>query len=113
MDKTEIAIAWGYARHNSSRADFVSAWQTPSAFIDADNPAQGAGPELTIQLGTIWDAAHMSIKDMREHAGMTRPDFADAFCIPYRTLQNWELGTRETPVYVLFMVARLLGVIEP
>lgn len=36
----------------------------------------------------------MSIKELREQAGMTRQEFAEYFGISYRRVQNWELGTR-------------------
>lgn len=32
---------------------------------------------------------------------MTRPQFAEYFGIPYRTLQDWELGNRKCPTYLL------------
>jgi hypothetical protein len=35
---------------------------------------------------------------------MSRQEFAEFFSIPYRTLQNWELGTRECPEYLLKLI---------
>lgn len=43
----------------------------------------------------------MTVSEIRELTGMSRPDFAKAYHIPYRTLQSWELGDRECPEYVL------------
>lgn len=43
----------------------------------------------------------MAFKELRERSGMTRPQFAEHFGIPYRTIQNWELGMRECPAYLL------------
>lgn len=43
----------------------------------------------------------MDIKEMRTATGMKRTEFAAYFCIPYRTMQNWELGDRECPEYLL------------
>lgn len=43
----------------------------------------------------------MDIIKIREITGLSRTEFAKAYKIPYRTLQNWELGTRECPGYVL------------
>ena len=42
----------------------------------------------------------MNIKDLREQYGMKRPEFAEYFGIPYRTLQDWELGTANCPAYL-------------
>ena len=41
------------------------------------------------------------IKQLRQAAGMTRQQFCDYFGIPYRTLQDWELGNRKCPEYLL------------
>jgi DNA-binding transcriptional regulator YiaG len=43
----------------------------------------------------------MTLKELREQSGMTRPEFAEHFGIPYRTVQSWELGDRKCPQYVL------------
>ena len=38
---------------------------------------------------------------LRESTGMTRAEFCEYFEIPYRTLQDWELGNRKMPDYLL------------
>ena len=38
---------------------------------------------------------------LRKETGMKRPDFARYFDIPYRTVQDWELGNRKIPEYLL------------
>ena len=43
----------------------------------------------------------MTFKELREGSGMTRGQFAEYFEIPYRTVQNWELGLRVCPDYLL------------
>ena len=43
----------------------------------------------------------MTFKELREASGMTRTQFAEYFCIPYRTIQSWELGDRKCPEYLL------------
>ena len=42
-----------------------------------------------------------TFKQLREASGMDRPGFAEYFGIPYRTVQNWELGLRVCPDYLL------------
>ena len=39
--------------------------------------------------------------DLRKQSGMNRREFAEYFGIPYRTLQDWELGNRRMPEYLL------------
>ena len=38
---------------------------------------------------------------LREDMGMNRRQFSDYFGIPYRTVQDWELGNRTMPDYLL------------
>ena len=42
----------------------------------------------------------MTIKELREQAGMSQQKFGDYFHIPRRTIQNWELGIRECSEYI-------------
>lgn len=48
------------------------------------------------------------IKNLRERYQLTRPQFADLFCIPVRTVQSWELGDRACPYYMFRMMEELL-----
>ena len=42
---------------------------------------------------------------IRKESGMNRADFAKWLGIPYRTMQEWELGRRAMPEYVLRLIA--------
>lgn len=46
----------------------------------------------------------MELKDelieMRKETGLNRKEFAEYFGIPYRTVQDWELGNRQMPEYL-------------
>ncbi len=44
-------------------------------------------------------------KMVREESGMNRKDFSEWLGIPYRTMQEWELGRRQMPEYVLRLIA--------
>lgn len=39
--------------------------------------------------------------DLRKITGMNRREFSEYFEIPYRTVQEWELGNRRIPEYLL------------
>ena len=43
----------------------------------------------------------MTVNELRELSGMTRSQFVEYFGIPYRTIQDWELGNRKCPEYLL------------
>jgi putative transcriptional regulator len=38
--------------------------------------------------------------ELRRSTGMNRREFSDYFGIPYRTIQEWELGNRKMPEYL-------------
>lgn len=46
-----------------------------------------------------------AFKAIREESGMNRKDFSEWLGIPYRTMQEWELGRRMMPEYVLRLIA--------
>ncbi len=41
----------------------------------------------------------MNIREAREAKGMSRTEVCDWLGIPYRTLQSWEIGSRECPTW--------------
>lgn len=47
----------------------------------------------------------IEIKKLRESTGMNRKEFCECFNIPYRTVTEWERGTRNEPDYVLRLLA--------
>ena len=55
------------------------------------------------------DGMNMEIKDrikeLRESTGMNRKEFCEYFGIPYRTVTEWERGTRKMPDYVFRLLA--------
>lgn len=52
----------------------------------------------------------MTIKEIREAAGLSQAMLARRLAIPQSTIRAWEAG-EECPEYVRFMVALLTGVI--
>lgn len=46
----------------------------------------------------------MTFKELREASGMNLRQFSEYFSIPYRTIQNWELGLRNCPDYLLALM---------
>jgi len=43
----------------------------------------------------------MNIREMRTRLGDTQSQFAERYQIPFRTIQNWEAGTRKPPEYMI------------
>lgn len=46
-----------------------------------------------------------AFKMVRVESGMSRKEFSEWLGIPYRTMQEWELGRRIMPKYVLDLIA--------
>ena len=57
------------------------------------------------RLSRIWELAHLSMKELISHTGMSQTSFAKGAGIPLRTVQNWCAGSRDCPVYVRFLLA--------
>ena len=47
----------------------------------------------------------MTFKELREASGMNKTQFAAYFGIPYRTIQDWELGNRKCLPYLIDLMA--------
>lgn len=65
------------------------------------------------QLGSIYDAANRSIKDIAAAAGLSNRKLAERFCIPYRTMENWCAGVSDCPIYTRLMMQQCLGLYDP
>ena len=50
----------------------------------------------------------MNIKETRIKHGLTIKQVSDLTGVPYRSLQNWELGERKCPDYVSNMVVTMI-----
>ena len=48
----------------------------------------------------------MTILELRQKTGLSQGQFAERFHLNVRTVQTWEQGTRKTPDYVIWLIAR-------
>lgn len=110
MTDHQFYILLGEALVSKDRDIYISEFATSSMF---DPDPDGPEPDyeaLVELLGNIWDVTHMTVAEIRATTGLTQARFAERFCVPRRTLQNWEL--RGCPVYVRLMMAELLGLLR-
>ena len=63
------------------------------------------GIEIEVEKTSKDDTEAERRKMIREQSGMNRKDFSEWLGIPYRTMQEWELGRRVMPEYVLRLIA--------
>ena len=50
----------------------------------------------------------MTIIELRQKTGLSQGQFAKRFHLNVRTVQTWEQGTRKTPDYVIWLIARVI-----
>lgn len=98
---------WSEALASRDLDAYISSQAASSAWGgDADAEA----PEYRVEmLSQIWNAAHLSIKDIRAHTGLSQAAFASRYCIPRRTVEDWERGVSRCPDYLRLLLARDAG----
>ena len=52
--------------------------------------------------------AREELINLRLSTGMNKRQFSEYFGIPYRTFQDWELGNRRVPPYLLRLMAYMV-----
>ena len=107
MTINQYHLALTEIENYTDRDAFVSDLALSSAFPE-DSDLSVTASELVL----IWDAYHMTIRDLRTAAGLSRMDFSRRFRIPIRTIENWECtgqNYRECPVYVRLLIADAIG----
>ena len=60
--------------------------------------------------GAIFMTQSEILEVAKSQSGMTQTEFAEYFCIPYRTVQDWFAGRRNMPDYVLRLMIYKLEV---
>ena len=57
------------------------------------------------RLSSIWELAHLSMRELVSRTGMSQTAFAKQAGIPLRTVQDWCCEKRACPAYVRFLLA--------
>lgn len=99
---------WVEAIATVDRDEFVSDWSLSRVWDDA--PDADIPADRIDVLARIWDAAHLTIRDIRAHTGLSQAAFATRYCIPIRTVEDWERGVRSCPDYLRLLLAESAGV---
>lgn len=93
------------SNEGASREAFVSDWALSSIWDDG----QDIPEDRIAEIGDIWDVAHLTICDIRQHTGLSQAKFATRFCIPRRSIEDWESGARKCPDYLRLLLAQTVG----
>jgi len=110
MTDKQFALCWDEASNYTDRDAYVSDLALSSIWADA--PEDDVPPERLEKLGEIWDAAHRSVREIAQAAGLSHRKLAERFAIPYRTMEDWCRCNRIPPDYVRMMMQELLGLIK-
>lgn len=109
LDDKTIDLLLSAALQCNDGDRYLSEWATSSLFDtgrDDQDPDYDAISDL---LHAIYRAAHITVREIRTHTGLTQAAFALRYHIPKRSVENWEGGTRACPDYVRLMLAQLTG----
>lgn len=63
------------------------------------------------RLSTIWDLAHLPMRELVASTGLSQTAFAKQAGIPRRTVQDWCGEKRACPTYVRFLLAEHYGLL--
>lgn len=108
MTDRQFNTIFSAALADGDREAFVSDWALSIIWGEDDAAAGNELAERVVLIGRVWDVAHLTIADIRRHLGLSQSEFALRFCIPYRTVTNWE-GRDSAPAYVVLLLARAAG----
>ena len=56
------------------------------------------------RLSTIWDLAHLPMRELVARTGLSQTAFAKQAGVPRRTVQDWCCEKRACPAYVRFLL---------
>lgn len=104
MTDKQFYTLWTEALAADDRDAYVSDWATSSIWNDAEDEPIPAGRADAI--GAVWDTAHLTIREIRAVTGLSQVAFAQRFCIPRRTVEDWEAGRHSCPDYVRLLLAQ-------
>ena len=105
-------ILFTAATKEQDRERYIAEWSTSSIFYPEPESPDIDPDELADTLGNIWDVSHMTTRDIRQHLGLTQAAFAERFCIPRRTVENWERKGGHIPQYNILAYADITGMLK-
>lgn len=103
-----FAKLWKDALAQPDKEMYISEYGYPEFFDEISEDLQ----EIVDVLGNIHDVAHMSLREIIKQSGMTQAAFAEKFCIPRRTIEDWVSGKNKCRDYDRLMFCRILGILK-
>ena len=99
----------------------VADYSDPDAYVSDlalstiwdDTPDAPISPERLDQLRSIYAAASRTVREIVAAVGMTQAAFAERWCIPRRTVEDWCRGITKCPLYTRLSIQQCLGLFTP
>ena len=67
---------------------------------------------IRFALRSIYTAVSRTPKEIVAASGLSQAAFAERYCIPKRTVENWCSGARECPIYTRLLLQRVEGLLK-
>ena len=116
MTNKDFFTLWGAALAAPDRNLYVAEWSNSIIWGEPEDITDDDLLRIADYCGQLWDAAHMTVRQIKEELGMTHAQMAERFCIPKRTVENWCAAggkeSRNCPDYVRLMMMEALGIIS-
>ena len=80
--------------------------------IWGDTPDAAIPQERLTDLRQIYTVVNRTPKEIVAASGLSQAAFAERYCIPKRTIENWCSGARECPLYTRLLLQRAEGLLK-
>lgn len=99
----------------------VANYSDPDAYVSDlalstiwdDTPDAPIPPERLENLRAIYTAATRAVREIVAAVGMSQAAFAERWCIPRRTVEDWCRGIAKCPLYTRLLMQQGMGIFTP
>jgi DNA-binding transcriptional regulator YiaG len=112
MTDLQRFTALSEAANYADKAAYLSDLALSSMWGDAEDIDSATMNKRLEELGKIYDAATITVSEIRASTGLTQASFSQHYFVPFRTLQDWEGGQRTPPAYVKLFLVQICGLAD-
>ena len=110
MTDTQFAVCVREVPAYANIDAYVSALALSSMWGDADGSDIPAA--RIDQLRAIYTAVHRPVRAIVTASGLSQAAFAERYCIPRRTVEDWCRGISQCPLYTRLLLQRSEGLLS-
>ena len=109
MGIPQMLDLWAEAVNANDKEKFVSKWSKIPMWGDPALLSEAAVVHIKDYLSQLWDAVHLSVREIYIKSGMKQYEIATSLGVPLRRIEDWCSGGHEPPRHVRYMMLRLLN----